>query len=183
MAALTLSDTMLCELLKDLLEWSGRKRDEGMTTGRAADQLRRVWKDQQSKWKVNPQTDLFGMVLWLDAVRDASKARNAVVHAAAKARCRYCGRAEGYRHAKSGTENVDRSPGALRDLTYRMDRLIEQGLDIARIWAKSRFEPSPMTGWNVCPDCNPDNDLWQVHTEQPLVPGGPSLRFSGESLP
>jgi hypothetical protein len=120
---LTLADTTLGELLKEILQSvSGSEWQPNSTTNRAADHVR-------NRVKKKPHLFPDEVSNWLDRIQSAMDERNEVVHAAAVDRCRSCGRATRFRHKDSP---IDRSPERVRRLIQTIDSLTAEGVELAR---------------------------------------------------
>lgn len=114
---LTLAETSLGDLLREVLEVLSVTR-RGRTTGQHAEALKRFAERDES--------GLFPgeFVPWLDRVLLALEARNDIVHASARLRCRWCG--QGTAFVKDGRD-VDRSPETVHLLTRAIDGLAVEG--------------------------------------------------------
>lgn len=120
---LTIADATLCHLLCDILQEVSGQNSRELTTGRAADNLLALAKENQALL-TSDITD------WLKRVKQAAEKRNKVVHAIARDRCFMCGKATRFEHHGS---LVDRSPAAVRLVTSEYTALIDNGVKLAAL--------------------------------------------------
>jgi hypothetical protein len=120
---LTIADTTLCDLLRDILQEAGGKTSGEMTTGRATDDLLALA-------KTDPSLLTSDVTDWLKRVKKAAEKRNKVVHAIARDRCIMCGQATQFEHRGAP---VDRSPAGVGLVTSEFTALINDGVKLAAL--------------------------------------------------